>query len=31
MESGATRNFEANRMWQLMEKREEEAKAEEER
>jgi len=31
METGATRNFEANRMWQLMEKREEEAKAEEER
>ena len=31
MESGATRNFEANRMWQLMEKREIEAVAEEER
>ena len=31
MESGATRNFEANRMWQLMEKREADAKAEEER
>ena len=31
METGATRNFEANRMWQLMEKREEEAVAEEER
>ena len=31
MESGATRNFEANRMWQLMEKRETEAIKEEER
>jgi len=31
MESGATRNFEANRMWQLMEKREADAKAEEEK
>jgi len=31
METGATRNFEANRMWQLMEKREIEAVAEEER
>jgi len=31
METGATRNFEANRMWQLMEKREEDAIAEEER
>lgn len=31
METGATRNFEANRMWQLMEKREADAKAEEER
>ena len=31
METGATRNFEANRMWQLMEKREDDAKAEEER
>lgn len=31
METGATRNFEANRMWQLMEKREDEAIAEEER
>lgn len=31
METGATRNFEANRMWQLMEKREDDAKEEEER
>lgn len=31
METGATRNFEANRMWNLMEKREADAVAEEER
>lgn len=31
MEGGATRNFEANRMWQLMEQRENDAVIEEER
>ena len=31
METGATRNFEAKRMWDLLEKKEEDAKKEEER